>query len=338
MRTGECFEKMRGVSNHAAVRSCCLALSVLILGAGRSHAGEIDGKQRQAAMAKWNSPLLFARRSADAGAGNQYLGAAPGIRASFLRGGVAFRVPGASFRLQFLGSSNQAEPQGEDPQPTRVNYLIGNQPQQWGLDLPTYQKIMYRGLYPGIDVQFSFAGTHMKSEFVAAPGADPACIRFQYTGLGSPEINQRGDVTFDIKQGEIGEGGFREEAPDVYQWKQGARVPIPARFVLSKEGAIRFELGAFDHALALVIDPVVIYSTYLGRGPGDSAATAIAADSSGNAYVTGWTDGLDFPVVGPLQGADAGSVNAFVVKLNAAGNTLLYATYIGGASDDRGFA
>jgi hypothetical protein len=306
------------------------------------HGAEIGARQRQNAMATWNSPLLFARNSAGADelnrdGGNQdglsqYVGAAPGIRASFLSDGIAFRVPGSAFQLQFLESSNRAKPQGEDIQPTLVNYLIGNQPQEWGHDLPTYQKIVYRGLYPGIDAQFSFAGTHMKSEFVAAPGANPALIRFQYVGLGSPHINQQGEVIFELEKGE-----FREEAPEVYQWKQGARVRVAAQFVLSEDGVISFELGAFDQTISLVIDPVVIYSTFLGRGPGDSAATAIAADSSGNAYVTGWTDALDFPVVGPAQGANAGSVNAFVVKLNAAGNTLLYATYIGGSSDDRGF-
>ncbi len=332
MRSGRCHAKMPGVLNLAAVRDCCIVLGILIVGPMSSRAGEIGGQRRQDAMAKWNSPLLFARRAAVADGSNQYLGAAPGIRASFQKERIAFRVPGSAFQLQFLGCSNQAEPRGEDPQPTRVNYLIGNQPQEWGLDLPTYQKIVYRGIYPGVDVQFSFAGTHMKSEFVAAPGVDPTLIRFRYAGLGSPHLDQQGGVTFELER-----GAFREEAPDVYQWKQGARVHVSARFVLAEDGAISFELGGFDHAIPLVIDPVVIYSTYLGGGPGDTAATAIAADSSGNAYVTGWTDSPDFPLKGPVEGANAGSVSAFVVKLNAAGNTLLYATYIGGASDNRGY-
>ena len=322
---------MPAISNLRVVRGCCLALGALALEPQASRADEINGKQRQNAAAKWSNPLLFARTARGANGTSEYIGSAPGIRASFEQAGVRFRVPGSAFRLQFLGTSDPAEPQGEDPQPARVNYLIGNRPQDWSLDLPTYQRVVYHGIYPGIDVQFSFSGSRVKSEFVAAPGSDPDRIRFQYVGLGSPHINQRGDLSFKVEEGE-----FREEAPEVYQWKQGARVRVPARFALSGNGAIRFELGTFDPAVPLVIDPVVSYSSYLG-GLGDSAATAIAADSSGNVYVTGWTDSLAFPVVGPVQGANAGSVNAFVVKLNAAGNTLLYATYIGGSGDDQGY-
>jgi hypothetical protein len=322
---------MENISYHATVRACCFALGVFIFWPTPSRASEMDGAERQEAMAKWKSPLLFARSSGSADGSIQYVGAAPGIRASFERDRIAFRVRGSAFQLQFLASSNQTQPEGEDLQPTRVNYLAGDQPQRWSLDLPTYQKVVYHGLYPGIDAEFSFAGGHMKSEFVVAPGSDPARIRFQYAGLGAPHINQQGDVTFEMEQ-----GGFREEAPEVYQWKQGTKVRVPARFALSGEGVISFELGAFDQAVPLVIDPVVSYSSYVG-GIGDSAATAIAADSNGNTYVTGWTDSLNFPLVGPLQGKNAGSVDVFVLKLNGAGNTLLYATYIGGSGDDRGY-
>jgi len=105
---------------------------------------------------------------------------------------------------------------------------------------------------------------------------------------------------------------------------------------VSRDGTIRFELGAFDRSVPLIIDPVVSYSSLVG-GHGDSAATAIAADASGNVYVTGWTDSTDFPLAGPLQGTRAGGVDAFVFKLNASGNKLLYATYIGGSGDDRAY-
>src|ERR1022692_561612 len=322
---------MENISHHAIVRLSCFALGVFIFGPTPSRASEMDGKQRQDAVAKWNTPLLFARSSGSSDESIQYVGAAPGIRASFQDNCIAFRIQGSAFQLQFLGSSKRAQPEGQDPQPTRVNYLVGDQPQDWSQDLPTYQKVVYHGLYPGIDAEFSFAGGHMKSEFVVAPGSDPARIRFQYVGLGSPHINQQGDATFELEQ-----GGFREEAPEVYQWKQGTKVRVPARFALSGEGVISFELGAFDQAFPLVIDPVVSYSSYVG-GIGDSAATAIAADSNGNTYVTGWPDSLNFPLLGPVQGKNAGSVDVFVLKLNGAGNTLLYATYIGGSGADRGY-
>lgn len=89
-----------------------------------------------------------------------------------------------------------------------------------------------------------------------------------------------------------------------------------------------FEIDAFDGALPLIIDPLVSYSNYLG-GAAQSAVTGVAVDSAGNLYATGWTQAFDFPIVGAYQGANHGSADAFVVKLNASGSALIYATYIG---------
>jgi hypothetical protein len=312
------------------IRNGCLVLGILILGPVACCPQELDGKLRCEAIAKWNSPLFFARGT-KAGSATEYTAIASGTRALFLKDGVAFQIPGLAFQVQFLDSNNDVQPRGEDPQATRVNYLVGDQARDWLRDLPTYQTVVYGGIYPGIDLRFGFSGTRLKSEFVVAPGSDPTRIRFRYNGLGSPSIDERGDAVY-----EPAPGRFREEAPIVFQWKHGTRVPVPARFKLSADGVISFELGAFDAAIPLTIDPVVSYSSYLG-GQGDSAATAIAADSNGNVYVAGWTDSVKFPTAGPLQGGIAGEVNAFVLKLNAAGNTLLYATYIGGSGDDRAY-
>src|ERR1039458_1685797 len=120
---------MENISYHATVRACCFALGVFIFWATPSRASEIDGAERKGAMAKWKSPLLFARSSGSADGSIQYVGAAPGLRASFERDRIAFRVHGSAFQLQFLGSSNRAQPEGEHLQPTRVNYLAGDQPQ-----------------------------------------------------------------------------------------------------------------------------------------------------------------------------------------------------------------
>jgi hypothetical protein len=76
-----------------------------------------------------------------------------------------------------------------------------------------------------------------------------------------------------------------------------------------------------------------IYSTYVG-GSGMDAATALALDASGNAYVTGFTTSLDFPTVYPIRAASSGGLDSFVFKLNPAGSALLYSTYLGGSADD----
>jgi len=96
-----------------------------------------------------------------------------------------------------------------------------------------------------------------------------------------------------------------------------------------------FEVGAYDASLPLVIDPTLVYSTYLG-GSGFDYGSGIAVDSAGNAYVTGQTYSTDFPTANPFQAARVGGPDAFVAKLNAAGSALVYSTYLGGNGDDYG--
>ena len=121
------------------------------------------------------------------------------------------------------------------------------------------------------------------------------------------------------------------------------RIPLPAvkrieaRYRLVSQDTAGFELGSYDSSKPLIIDPAVTYATYLG-GSMINDVTGVAVDGAGNLYSTGWTESLNFPIAGAIQAANRGGVDAFVVKLNAAGTALVYATYIGGNSDDRAAA
>ncbi|HEV8042956.1 MAG TPA: SBBP repeat-containing protein [Bryobacteraceae bacterium] len=252
-------------------------------------------------------------------------------RAYFFKDRVVYKIHGLAIQAEFLGVSTNIHPQGEEPQAAVVNFLVGNQPQDWWTNLPTYGRVVYHGIYRGIDLEFGFAGSRLKSEYAIAPGGDPSLIRLSYTGLGPPDIDAQGDLRF---RSELGE--FREDRPAAFQWIGSTRIDVPAEYKILKDGGVGFELGGYDPTLPLIIDPVVVYSSYYGA-QGDTAATAVAVDSNGNAYVTGWTDSTDLPTSSSVQGFNAGSVDAFVMKLNSAGNTLLYATYIGGSGDDRGY-
>src|SRR4029077_953669 len=115
------------------------------------------------------------------------------------------------------------------------------------------------------------------------------------------------------------------------------RQSVAGRFRLRDQRTVGFEVEAYDRSLPLVIDPVISYATYMG-GTGLGAVTGVAFDASGNLYATGWTEAIDFPIVLAEQAANAGSADAFIVKLNPAGSALIYATYIGGHGDDRAAA
>jgi len=130
-------------------------------------------------------------------------------------------------------------------------------------------------------------------------------------------------------------GELRELPPELYQVTGGSRMAIPGRFELRPGGEIGFEVGAYDRSRPLWIDPVISYSTYAG-GSRTENATAAAVDSSGNLYLAGWTESVDHPTASPVR-SFAGSVDAFVMKFNSLGTGLLYATFLGGSSDDRAY-
>src|SRR5262249_18025787 len=119
-------------------------------------------------------------------------------------------------------------------------------------------------------------------------------------------------------------------APVVYQDVGGTRTPVAAAYVLRGDGTVSLALGSYEVGRALVIDPVLSYSTYLG-GDTVEVGHGIAVDSAGNAYAAGFTESSDFPTVNALQGTNHGAGDAFVAKLNAAGTALVYATYLGGS-------
>src|SRR5262249_9135836 len=137
-------------------------------------------------------------------------------------------------------------------------------------------------------------------------------------------------------------GDVVEQAPVLYQENAGVRQAVAGRFVLEGKNQVGFQVGAYDPSQPLVIDPTVglSYSTYLG-GSVNEWGYAIAVDSLGQAYVTGFTESSDFPTF-PKPGAyqnnfPAGTADdAFVSKLNATGTALVYSTYLGGSADTLG--
>ena len=251
------------------------------------------------------------------------------IRARLSPGGVELLRRNAVVRLEFRDARPTA-PEGEGELAGRVNFLLGDDPGAWRTGLPTFAAIRYRELYPGIDLLYTVEGASLKSEFVVAPGADPGRIRVRWRGARSIRL-EAGELVVDTEAGE-----FRERAPVLYQIVGGIRREVPGGFRLFEDGDVGFLVGPYEAALALYIDPEIDFSTFLG-GSSIDYATAIALDASGRVLVAGWTDSTNFPVVNPFRGR-AGSVDAFLVRYNAAGTAIEFATYLGGSSDDRALA
>ncbi len=257
------------------------------------------------------------------------------LLASWPRAGLeqpaASSAPRWAVKLDFLGSNKAAQPVGEDHTSAVVSYFKGNR-DQWKAGLPTYSRVVYRDLWPGIDLAYSGTVNRLKYEFVLQPGASPEAIRLAYRGA-TVEVNAEGQLEVSTPS-----GGFRDEKPYAYQEVDGRRVEVAAAYDLEGD-EYGFQVGAYDARRPLVLDPaVVVYAGYIG-GSGTDGALGIAVDGSGNAYVTGATTSSEatFPVnVGPDTSYNGGTVDAFVAKVNAAGTALVYAGYIGGTDLDQG--
>ncbi len=253
------------------------------------------------------------------------------------------RTPPAVVRLDLTGANSHPAITPEDLLPARSNYFIGNDPSKWRTGVPSYAKVRYLDVYPGIDLIYYGNQRRLEHDFVVAPGADPGRITLHLRGVSKLRIDG-GDLVIRTAQGEL-----RLLKPEIYQESQGSRQSVSGGYVLRGGNRIGFKVAGFDRSRPLVIDPVLSYSTFLGGDYSDQAF-GIALDSGGNAYVTGVTFSSDFPVTSGVfqttllanidgcsngeKVVDSGQGNAFVTKLNSTGTALVYSTYVGGTCAD----
>ncbi|MFT3746156.1 MAG: SBBP repeat-containing protein [Pyrinomonadaceae bacterium] len=234
------------------------------------------------------------------------------------------------FRTKFVGADPAAKMIGIEELPGRNNYFIGNDADKWRTDVPTFGKVKYEKIYPGIDLVYYGNQRQLEYDLLVAPGADPSAIKLSITGAGKGTIDQNGDLLL-RKNGDT----VSWLKPIVYQESASGRVEVPASYSLRSGGIVAFELGAYDHSLPLVIDPILAYSTFLG-GSGDENVflSNIAIDGSGSAYVTGYTNSANFPVAGAYQPVKSSGNDIFVTKINPSGTSIVYSTYFGGTGED----
>lgn len=150
-----------------------------------------------------------------------------------------------------------------EPLPGKVNYFIGNDPKKWRTDIPTYGAVAYREVYEGIDIKYYGQGRQLEYDIIVRPGADPNRVRFAYQGVKKVKLTPTGDLALVLPDG----GTLIQKKPLIYQEIAGQRLPVAGKYRLSRRGAqvtCSFAAAAFDRSQPLIIDPVLVYSTYLG--------------------------------------------------------------------------
>ncbi len=245
-------------------------------------------------------------------------------------------------RMGLAGANPNALISGTGVLPGKSNYIIGNDPARWHRDVPQFARVRYHDVYPGIDLVYHGAQGQLEYDFEAAPGSDSSHVTLRFQGPENLRIDPDGDLVLVLSAAEL-----RLKAPRVYQKFGDEERTVAGGFELRGKDEVGFKLGAYDHSRTLVIDPILVYSTYLGGSGAESCSyitglaftpgcPAITVDSASNAYVAGSTTSSDFPIPPggkPYQRTLAGKANLFIVKFSPAG-TLQFATYLGGNGVD----
>jgi len=284
--------------------------------------------------------LGFEPNVGQAGAGTDYIARGPGYGLQIGGGGATLTLdpstptnPAATPTTLTIGLEGAAADPvvtGQDPLPGTVNYLIGSDPSAWRTGVATYAKVVAHDVLPGIDQAYYGTQSKLEYDYIVNPGANPSALKVRFGGSEAVSVGADGTLKVRTAGGDV-----VQQPPVAYQVAaDGSRVPVTAAYTAEADGTVGFAVGAHDPSLALTIDPVLIYSTYIG-GTADDGVFADTLGPDGSLFVTGVTSSTNFPTTSPIQpNSGGGAQDAFVARLNPAGTAYIFTTYLGGNGQD----
>ncbi len=232
-------------------------------------------------------------------------------------------------RMQLVGADPAARWHADMPLLGKANFLTGDDPGLWHIGIPTYGRVTYQAVYPGVDVSYHGNQSQFEYDFMVAPGTDPSVVTLGFPGAQGVRVGEGGELVLTVAGTEV-----RQHAPVIYQDGVDGRVPVSGGFVVRDDGNVGFAVAAYDQTRTLVIDPTLAYSTFLGSIAGDFGQ-GIAVDYLGNAYIAGTTASPNFPTTpGAYDANYNGDTDGFVAKLSPDGSALVYSTFLGGSDLD----
>jgi hypothetical protein len=318
-----------------AARTAVLSL-LLVPAAAAAQSTHLDPGRQRVHRAVEAGPLRFEANQGQTDQRVKFLARVRGYRLFLTEAEAVFSFPNgrseadSQLRLQFLGMRRPESVTGETRLAAITNYLKGPG-RDWKTGIPNFARVRYAGVYDGVDIVYYGNERHLEYDFILSPGAKASAITLRWSGARGLRVESNGDLLF-----RVGSHELRQPKPVAFQIVDGKRRDVAADYTLQRDGRVGFRLGPYDTSLALTIDPVLLYSTYLG-GTGELyGAQTIAVDVNGAAYVGGLATAADFPTTpGSLrETANPGSLSCtvcdgFVTKFDAAG-AVVYSTFVGG--------
>lgn len=333
----------------SSLLAASLGLLLVVAGTPSARGSGPSASMRKPPARPWASlPLRFEPNVGQARTDAAYLARGRGYALALNGAGAALslrRTPSHSgaaprasqvVRLRFVGARVAASAQPESPLPGRSHYFRGRDPLRWKTGVPTFARVRFSEVYPGVDVVYYGNQQQLEYDLEVKPGGDPSRIRLDVSGTRAARLDASGNLILQTAQGQV-----VQHRPRVYQQFAGRRRPVTSGYRLARAAGhtqVSFRLGAYDRTHALVIDPLLVYSTFLG-GSADDAVTGVAVDGSDSACVVGNTASVDFPVQNAVQPvAGGGDGDCFVTRLNPAGTAVLWSAYLGGNALDQSAA
>jgi hypothetical protein len=323
--------KLRKLVPNSLVAGITLAISPLC------HASSVPHAKGAAIPSQIRSlPMSFERNDGQANPAGQFLAHSGGYSVLFNSTGADFLLSkgpqsgldakqsaGAEeFRLRLQHGGEHAKPSPEMLLPGTVNYIQGKNRSDWHTSIPTFERLRYRDVYPGVDLVYHGSQDRLEFDFEVASHTSPARIQFRFDGAKTVECDRQGNLHVAGQ-----DGSLTFQKPTLYQYGEGnLRLPVKGGFLVARDGSIRFSVGRYDSSKPLIIDPILNYSTYFDG----ASIEAFAVDSAGEVFVSGDTLVGVATTPGVLHPTGIGM---FVSKFNSTGTGLVYSTYITGTVD-----
>ncbi len=311
-----------------------LAFIAMLLSLSTFSLSQIGSKKERLAVAEL--PIQFEPNYGQAEPASRFLAHLPTLELILRERGFDLHMAGSSSQpeglaVRFVNANDKTLLAGSDLRASETNYLLGQNPSRWHTHIPNFGRVTYHNLYPGIDAVFYGTGQRLEHDFIVSPGADYHAIRMQLAGSQGLALEADGRLRIRLASGDL----FFAE-PGVYQRVGNADHKLPGSFVIVGRDEIAFQVGEYNDSEPLVIDPALTYSTFLANY--SISMSAVAADSSGSAYLTGVTNWSSFPVtLGAFQQTCNTCPNGntvFVTKFTPDGSALVYSTFLGGTDSD----